>query len=167
MNVIRKMVVALVVLAAMCSTKLSAQEFVNFQSTETGICVTVPEGMKIVKHDETILHLQSDLATLSIHPMLTENLTAEAMTEGMRETAAAAGFDLSEMDADQFDHKTLEMIVYSAKDSDGVAFGVGVIQPKENEKVAFLMTLTYVDGAGDVVAGTIINSLEFNPDIIE
>lgn len=167
MNVIRKTVVALVVLATMCSTKLSAQEFVNFQSTETGICVTVPEDMNIVKHDETILHLQSDLVSLSVHPMLTENLTAEAMTEGLRKTAAAAGFNLGEMDVDQFDHKTLEMVLYGAKNSDGLVFGVGVIQPKENEKVAFMITLTYVDGAGDVAAGNIISSLEFNPDVIE
>lgn len=167
MNVIRKMAVALVVFSATCGAKLSAQEFVNFQSTETGICVTVPSDMNLVKHDETILHLQSDLVSLSIHPMLTEGLTAEAMTEGMKKTAAAAGFDLGKMTADQFDHKTLEMVIYSGKNEDGVVFGVGVIQPKENDKVAFLMTLTYADGAGDIAAGTIINSLEFDPDVIE
>lgn len=167
MNVIRKMAVALVVLAAVCGTKLSAQEFVNFQSTETGICVTVPGDMNVVKHDETILQLQSDLVVFSVHPMLTENLTVEAMTDMMGKTAASAGFELGEMESDEIHNKTLDITAFTGKNADGVVFGVGVIQPKENDAVVFLMTMTYADGAGDEVAGTIISSIEFDPDVIE
>lgn len=167
MNIIKKMAVAMVVLAAVCGTKLSAQEFFNFQSKETGICVTVPGDMEIVNHDETILQLQTDLVVFSVHPMLSENLTVDAVTELIGKTADSAGLDLKKMETDEIHNETVDILAYSGKNADGVITGIGLIQPKMNDKIIFLMTLTYADGAGDKVAGTIINSLEFNPDIIE
>lgn len=164
--IIKKAAFALAALALLGTNGAMAQQLVRFESSETGVCVNVPDFMEIAKHDETILHLQSDDIVFSVHPMSTENLTEEALGNMMAQIATEAGCDLSAMENEDFDHATVEGTMYGGVASEGVGHVVGTFSPKGLDSIIYLFTLTFSANFADE-ADAIINSIEFDPDVIE
>lgn len=166
MNKVRKMLFAVVALWVMATgTAFAQQDTICFRSSETGICVTIPQDMKIVKHDETILHLSTPTMVFSAHPMLTEKLTSAAVRDMVISTAKSVGLTLDKMKQYELDHSSLIGHFYTGQ-TDGVNFAVGLLEPKENKKVAFLFTLTFAPSDNDA-ATTLLDSLQFDPDAIQ
>lgn len=126
----------------------------------------MPDYMNIVKHDETIINLTSDNLVLSVHPMMTENLTSEALAQGMAETAGAAGLDITKMEESESEHENVSVGFYVGDTGDGVGLVVGVIEPKQTDKVVYLFTITYAHSLANTVEA-MIGSMEFHPEIIK
>lgn len=164
MKTMSQVLIAIVAIFMMCVSNVSAQQI--YQSTENGICVKVPAGTKVVKDDETILHLQcGDGLVFSAHPMFTENLTPEKLAEGMASVAKEYGFNIAEAAQVEFKTNTLSTVFYCYP-VDDVMCCVGAADVNNNDAVCFMFTVTGNEQHESAME-TLMKTIEFNADQIQ
>lgn len=164
MKTMRKVLMALVAILSMYAGEAAAQAV--YQSPNNGLRVTVPQGTQVVKDEPMLLHLSHPNGLVfSAHPMYTENLTADALVEGMSKVAKEYGFELSQAQEEDFSTGTLDGVFYCYIVND-VLCCVGMAEIKGDDSLCFMFTLTGNEATGEA-CHTLIKTLEFKIDAIK
>ena len=134
-TLLKKVLLVFALIALFCTNSFSQSKGNLYQSTETGIKVFVPTGVKVANDESTLFVLQSPTITFSAHPMLTETLTADALAKGINDVANSAGMKIADMEEAEFTSSTLDGSYFIGDNSDGINFLVGALEPKRNDAV--------------------------------
>jgi len=140
-------------------------DLVEFQSSENGLYVVVPEDTEIQTNDGEDLILQGETATVTLHYFDASETDEDEITDMLNEMLESTSVDFDDADEDTIETETLAGSMLTAANDDLVAVA-GVLYAKEDDEIGFVYCImTSADDAE--LAGQIVSSIEFNSDEIE
>ena len=152
------------------ATKLSAQTYYKYQSQNTGLSLSYPEGLKVTADDETKLEIEDDRISFSVLFCEAASLTKIDMKDNLEKVLKKTGIDkksVSTMDLKK--NETLEGSLYiggnKAENADYYLI-YGFVQGKQSPQIAFKISVV-CNGNMAKEAGVMLGTLEFHPEEIK
>lgn len=160
-----------IVLALMVlSSKLSAQTYYKYQSHNTGLSLSYPEGLKITADDEMKLEIEDDRISFSVLFCDAASLTKIDMKDNLEKVLKKTGIDKKSVSIMELKkNETLEGSLYvggnKAENADYYLI-YGFVQGKQSPQIAFKISII-CNGNMAKEAGVMLGTLEFHPEEIK
>lgn len=161
---------SLALICIVSATKLSAQTYYKYQSQNTGLSLSYPEGLKVTADDETKLEIEDDRISFSVLFCEAASLTKIDMKDNLEKVLKKTGIDkksVSTMDLKK--NETLEGSLYiggnKAENADYYLI-YGFVQGKQSPQIAFKISVV-CNGNMAKEAGVMLGTLEFHPEEIK
>ena len=159
-------------LALICifsATELSAQTYYKYQSHNTGLSLSYPEGLKVTADDEMKLEIEDDRISFSVLFCDAASLTKIDMKDNLEKVLKKTGIDKKSVSTMELKkNETLEGSLYiggnKVENADYYLI-YGFVQGKQSPQIAFKISVV-CNGNMSKEAGVMLGTLEFHPEEI-